>query len=173
MLLESKGGGDPGSRKEVRGSVGVDVVQLGRKTSPTGIEPCSIPLSERRVVVLLRPLLTTTTNPQETRARLTHCDPLSSPMPHRIFFVEELVVVITEKLIECSYSKWGWDGGVVSLALTCRALESPVLSVLWARQITLSNLIQVLPQGTLGYTPLYETSGGFSTEELVRSFSPP
>lgn len=91
-------------------------------------------------------------------------------MPHRIFLVEDLVLVIAKELIKCSYS--GWNGaGVVSLALTCRALESPALSVLWAKQITLANLIQVLPEDTLGYTTLYESSGGFATEILVRNFS--
>jgi len=65
-------------------------------------------------------------------------------MPHRIFLVEDLVTLITKELIECSYSKWS----TVSLALTCRALEGPALSVLWARQTMLSTLIRVLPPNT-------------------------
>lgn len=69
-------------------------------------------------------------------------------MPHRIFFVEELVTIITKESIKHPYYSDRLSD-VVSLALTCRALETPVLSVLWARQTMLSTLIRVLPQDTL------------------------
>jgi len=69
-------------------------------------------------------------------------------MPHRIFFVEELVILITRELVE----RPRFRRDVVSLALTCRALESPALGVLWARQTMLSTLIQVLPPNWNGIT---------------------
>ena len=90
-------------------------------------------------------------------------------MPHRIFFVEDLLILIAKELIRHPYSKWD----TVSLALTCRALESPALSALWASQTTLSALIRVLPPKTLVTYTLREQEGNFSTEELVCNFSPP
>lgn len=99
-------------------------------------------------------------------------------MPHRIFSVQELVLFITNELVECSYSRWD----VVSLALTCRALESPALSVLWARQTMLAPLIRVLPPDTLKSAMYLESPEGsdemmdwFSEEEeeLVRNFNFP
>jgi len=93
-------------------------------------------------------------------------------MPHRIFFVGGLVVFITKELLKCAHSEWD----VVSLALTCRVLQSPALSVLWAEQTKLITLIRVLPQDTLGYTLPYEYPTGmeesFQPQELVRNFSP-
>ena len=90
-------------------------------------------------------------------------------MPHQIFFVEELVMLITKEVIEYSYED------AICLALTCRALESPALSVLWATQTTLSTLIRVLPQDTLAYTSLGECpqETRHSLEELVRNFNFP
>lgn len=88
-------------------------------------------------------------------------------MPHRIFLVEDLVVLVTKELIRPPYSEWD----AVSFALTCRALENPALSVLWARRKTLSTLIRVLPPDTLAYTlreRFEEAGGNFSREELVR-----
>jgi len=94
------------------------------------------------------------------------CGSSSSPMPHQIFFVEDLVILIAKELVECSYFKWD----VVSLALTCQALESPALSMLWARQTKLSTLIQVLPPNTLAYALCERFEGpttDFFKEELV------
>ena len=93
-------------------------------------------------------------------------------MLHRVFLVEELVTLIIKELTKI---RWNAELDLVSLALTCRAFECPALSVLWAGQTTLSNLIRVLPQDTLAYTPLRrDTQGAWSfTEEVVRNFNPP
>lgn len=87
-------------------------------------------------------------------------------MPHRIFLVEDLVILITKELVQCPHSEWD----AVSLALTCRALESPALSVLWARQTALSTLIRVLPPNTLAHTtrdPYEILAGVYPKEEIV------
>ena len=84
-------------------------------------------------------------------------------MPHRTFFINELIVLIAEELI--AYSKQD----VVSLALTCRALEDPALTILWARNTILSNLIRVLPPDTLAYTLLNESTIHYCREEEVVS----
>lgn len=83
-------------------------------------------------------------------------------MPHRIFFVQDLIILITQELLEDWYKR-----DAVSLALTCRALESPVLSVLWARQTMLSTLVRVLPPKILAYT-VHKRSKGPMGDELVR-----
>ena len=99
---------------------------------------------------------------------------LSSPMLHRIFLVEDLVILIIEELTRGSYFSFKSD--MVSLALTCRALEAPVLSMLWARQTTLSSLIRVLPPNILKYTlhaSSEESIWSFLTEEIVRNSDVP
>lgn len=87
-------------------------------------------------------------------------------MPHRIFLVEDLVILITKELVQFPRS----ERDAVSLALTCRALESPALSVLWARQTALSTLIRVLPPNTLAYTtrdPYEVLAGNYPRKEIV------
>jgi hypothetical protein len=79
----------------------------------------------------------------------------------------ELVVTIAEELVE---SRFGQED-TVALALTCRALEDPALSVLWAKQTTLGTLIRVLPQDTLACTWRERPIGDiyFVGEGLVRA----
>lgn len=100
-------------------------------------------------------------SPRKTNA--SRCDSSLPLMPYRIFFINELIVLIAEELI--AYSKQD----VVSLALTCRALEDPALTILWARNTILSNLIRVLPPDTLAYTLLNESTIHYCREEEVVS----
>jgi len=80
-----------------------------------------------------------------------------------MFLVKDLIILITQELLECSH----WTKhDAVSLALICRALEIPVLSVLWSRQTMLSTLIRVLPPNALACA-IHEHSQGLIKGELV------
>ena len=64
-------------------------------------------------------------------------------MLHPIFWIDELLRLVIDKLVEIS------PPAAVSFALTCRSFEEPTLSSLWKRQHSLYDLLRVLPDCTL------------------------
>jgi len=63
-------------------------------------------------------------------------------MPHPIIQIDELAGLVINELVEAS------PPAAVSLALTCRSLKEPTLSLLWRKQRLLSVLVKVLPSHT-------------------------
>ena len=63
-------------------------------------------------------------------------------MLHPVLGIDELLRLIIAELKPTSQKT------VLSLALTCRSLEEPVLSLLWEQQDTLIKLLKVLPNHT-------------------------
>ena len=64
-------------------------------------------------------------------------------LPHRVFKISELARLVALELVLVSQES------VASLACTCRYLEEPALSTLWAKQVSLSSLLKALPGKTL------------------------
>ena len=63
-------------------------------------------------------------------------------MPHPIVEIDELLGLVLDRLFETS------PRTTVSLALTCRSLEEPALSLLWQQRCSLPDLVKVLPNHT-------------------------
>src|SRR5882757_5549156 len=66
--------------------------------------------------------------------------PRTSTMPHRIFEIDELTMLISRHLVSIGRKS------TVSLACTCRLLETPALSSLWEVQGSLPLLFNVSPR---------------------------
>ena len=60
--------------------------------------------------------------------------------PHRIFKISELTRLIATYVLTRT--------NLVDLACVCRDLEVPVLSALWARQLSFKSLLKALPEET-------------------------
>jgi len=61
--------------------------------------------------------------------------------PHRVFKIAELARPIANQLVLAGQQK-----SAVNLARVCRCLEEPVLSTLWATELSLRTLLMVLPR---------------------------